>query len=94
MEKMTGICGICCDQCPAYFTRQNDEETRKKLAEEWSSEKFPLKAEDILCHGCLNTSDKLVPFVTACDMRSCGMSKKMASCSACDEYPCAKHKRD
>jgi len=47
---MIAICGLICNDCPAYIaTQKDDDEMRKKIAEEWSSDQYPLKPEDINC---------------------------------------------
>jgi uncharacterized CHY-type Zn-finger protein len=54
MDKNIACCGLDCNQCGAYIaTVNNDNELRKKTAEEWSKQyNADIKAEDINCLGC------------------------------------------
>jgi len=88
---MIGMCGIICDDCPAYIATQKDNnEERKKIAEEWSSDQYPLKPEDINCDGCLTVGKRLCKFCRDCETRRCGFEKGVKNCAYCDEFPCAK----
>ena len=89
MEKMIAFCGLVCTECPAFIaTQKDDDEARKKVAESWSSEQYPLKAEDINCNGCLTTEGRLIKFCEHCEVRFCGFDKSVKNCAHCDEFPC------
>lgn len=89
-EKMIAYCGIICSECPAFVAKKtNDNELRKKTAEEWSSEEFPLKPEDLNCDGCTSEGE-LASFCTMCEVYKCGSEKGVANCAYCVEYPCEK----
>ena len=92
MEKMIAFCGLGCSGCPAYIaTQKNDDEERKKVAEMWSKEfKAQLKPEDINCDGCIADSYRLFSHVKVCEIRKCGLEKKVKNCAYCDEYACEK----
>lgn len=91
MEKMISVCGLICTDCPAYLATQNDDdEGRKKVANEWSSDKLLLKPEDINCDGCSAIEKRLIKFCTMCEVRDCGLERKLQNCAHCDEYPCEK----
>ncbi len=91
MQKMIGICGVDCTKCQAYIaTQKNDNEERKKIAELWSSDKLPLKLEDINCDGCLAVEKRHIKFVNMCEVRACGLRKNVENCAHCDEYLCEK----
>ena len=64
MKKMIAFCGIDYGECPAYIaTLKDDEDSKKKVAEEWSTDDYPLKPEDINCLGCRG-NDVLISFTT------------------------------
>jgi hypothetical protein len=91
MERMIGICGLNCIDCPVHIaTEKDDDYERKKIAEKWSSAEFPLTPEDINCEGCLVEEEKLSKFAKACEVRACGFEKNLENCAHCDEYPCEK----
>jgi hypothetical protein len=92
MEKMVAMCGIDCGACPAYVaTVNNDDEKRRKTAEEWSAEyKTNLKPEDINCMGCLTKDGPVFGYCTKCEVRKCGMTKGVENCAHCDDYACEK----
>jgi hypothetical protein len=92
MEKMIAFCGLGCSGCPAYIaTQKDDDEERKRVAEMWSKEfKAQLKPEDINCDGCIADSDRLFSHVKVCEIRKCGLDKKVTNCAYCDEYACEK----
>ena len=91
MEKIIAICGLTCTDCPAYVaTQKNDDEERKRIAELWSTDEWPLKPEDIDCDGCVAIDKRLAKFCHACEVRQCGLEKKVDNCAYCDEYICEK----
>jgi len=55
MEKIVGVCGITCTECPAFIaTQENDDSKRRQVAEEWSKAyNNEIKPEQINCNGCL-----------------------------------------
>lgn len=92
MEKMIAVCGLVCTECPAFIaTQKEDDNERKKVAEQWSKEfKVELKPEDINCDGCVADSERLFSHTKVCEIRKCGLDKKVANCAYCDEYACEK----
>jgi hypothetical protein len=92
MKKMISICGLVCAECGAFLaTQNNDDEARKKVAEEWSKAyTVALKPEDIYCEGCLTTSGRVFNYTQVCEIRACGHKKKVKNCAYCQEYPCEK----
>ncbi len=92
MDKMIAFCGLVCTECPAFIaTQKDDDEERRKVAEMWSSEfKAKLKPEDINCDGCLADSERLFSHTKVCEIRKCGLDKKVKNCAFCDEYACDK----
>jgi hypothetical protein len=89
-DKIIAFCGLICNECPAYVAkRTNNDEMRKETAAKWSSEDFPLKAEDINCDGC-TTEDELMKFCMMCEVRKCGLEKGVQNCAYCEDYSCEK----
>lgn len=91
MKKMIAFCGLICTDCPTYIaTQKNNDEERKKIAEQWSSDQYPLKPEDINCDGCLAVGKKLIKFCNMCEVRACGFERNIENCAHCSEYLCEK----
>ncbi|KPK78635.1 MAG: hypothetical protein AMJ89_00885 [candidate division Zixibacteria bacterium SM23_73] len=92
MEKMIAVCGLVCTECPAFIaTQKESDEERKKVAEMWSKEfKVELKPEDINCDGCIADSERLFSHTQVCEIRKCGLDKKVKNCAHCEEYTCEK----
>ncbi len=92
MEKMIGYCGIVCTECKGYIaTQKDDDNERKKVAEEWSKQfNVEIKPENINCDGCLSESGRLIGHCNVCEIRKCGQDKKVENCAYCNEYSCEK----
>jgi hypothetical protein len=91
MQRMIAICGLICSVCPAFTaTQKDDEEEKKRIADLWSTDEYPLKPGDIHCEGCLAFRAKVMSFCEACDVRQCGFDNKVENCAHCDEFPCEK----
>lgn len=92
MEKMIAVCGIQCNECPAFLaTQENDDLKRKEVAEIWSKEyKAAFKPEDINCDGCHSMTGRLFSHCKVCKIRKCGQEKQVKNCAYCEEYSCGK----
>jgi hypothetical protein len=92
MEKMIAVCGLVCSDCPAFIaTQKDDNEERRKVAEMWYKEyKVDVKPEEINCDGCIADSERLFRYTGICEIRKCGLEKKVKNCAYCDEYACEK----
>ena len=92
MNQIIGYCGILCSKCPAYIAKQeNNDELRKKTAEEWSKQfQHEFKPEDVNCDGCIATDGVHIGYCSMCEIRKCGQEKKVINCAYCDEYGCEK----
>jgi len=92
MKKMNGMCGMDCSACPAYVaTQNNDDDARAKVAALWSKMfKADIKPSDINCDGCLSGSDRLFAHCRKCEIRLCGIEKKLGFCAECGSYSCAR----
>jgi hypothetical protein len=91
MQEMIAYCGLVCTGCPAYIATQEDSDTlRKQVVDKWSSDQHPMKVEDINCDGCLTVGKRLIKFCNECEVRACGIEKKVQTCAHCDDYICSK----
>lgn len=92
MEKMIAFCGITCTECPAFLaTKKDDDNERRKVAEEWSKEfNAQFKPEDINCDGCLSENGPLFSYCRACEIRKCGQERSVKNCAYCNDYACEK----
>ena len=90
-KELVAFCGINCLECPTFIATQTDDnELRKKTANEWSSPESPLKTEEINCEGCTTKNKQLFTFCRSCQVRMCGTEKNVQNCAYCDEYVCDK----
>ncbi|HOO97625.1 MAG TPA: DUF3795 domain-containing protein [Caldisericia bacterium] len=90
MEKIIGVCGIVCSDCPAYVAYKNDDqELRIKSAKEWS-EMYgaEIKPEDVNCVGCMVEGGPKIGHCFECEIRACGVKNKVATCADCKDYSC------
>jgi hypothetical protein len=90
MDTMVAYCGIECSKCPAFIAKkENNEELRKKTAEEWSKQfNHKFTPESVNCDGCLSTDGQLIEYCAVCELRKCGIEKKVENCAYCDDYIC------
>ncbi len=91
MENIIAYCGLDCSQCPAYIAKkENNNELRRKTAEEWSKQfNQTITPESVNCDGC-TTMGELIGYCHICEIRKCGMDKKVANCAFCADYICDK----
>ncbi len=90
--KTLAMCGLDCAACPAYVAyKTNDQALREKTAAEWSKQfNVPMKAADINCVGCLKTKGPQIQHCAECEIRKCGLARKVRNCALCADYPCEK----
>lgn len=93
-EGLVAVCGMYCGACPAYIiTHGNDDEKQKallKLLEQSLPKPMKLKAEDLVCDGCLGAG-RIFPGCRSCATRSCSIAKQdVARCSDCPDFPCSR----
>jgi len=83
---MIGYCGLDCDKCETKIaTLKNDDELRKKVAEEWSKlNNCVIPYQAINCLGCIQDSTKSVYCESICEVRKCAINKKINSCEECE----------
>lgn len=91
MDKMIAYCGLTCSKCPAFIAKkENNDELRKKTAEEWSKDfGETVTPESINCDGCI-TDGEHINYCNICEIRKCGIEKKIQNCAYCDDYICEK----
>ena len=89
---MISYCGMVCSDCGTYLaTKNNDDNLRKKQAEEWLKQfGAQIKPEDINCYGCTSDNKMMFNYYTVCEIRNCGKAKKVDNCAWCADYACEK----
>jgi hypothetical protein len=92
MASLISMCGLDCSGCGAYLaTQSNDDEQRKKIAEEWTKAYHAdLKPGDINCDGCTSGSDRIFQYTRVCEIRACGIKHNVNNCAHCPEFACEK----
>jgi hypothetical protein len=90
--KMLAMCGLDCAVCPAFIARKTDDQAlRVQTAAEWSKlHGVALKPEDINCVGCLKTEGIHIGHCAECEIRKCGLGRKVKNCALCPDYGCDK----
>jgi hypothetical protein len=90
MAKMISMCGLDCGACPAFIAHEtNDEDLRTKTAAEWSKQfGVTLQPQDIDCVSCLQVEGPHISHCSICEIRKCGLSRKVENCAMCDDYGC------
>jgi hypothetical protein len=88
MEPILTSCGYRCDLCLAYRPNiETNPSNRQKLSDGWFEYfGFRIQPENILCDGCMADQARLID--EGCPVRPCVLERKLANCSACEEYVC------
>lgn len=91
-KLLIAFCGLDCAECAGYkATVANDNDLRRKTAEQWSKEfNAVIRPEDVNCLGCTAKSGPKIAHCSVCGMRACGIGKGLDTCAACSDYPCEK----
>lgn len=91
-KKLIGVCGIVCSECGAYVATNNDDEAlRRKTAAEWSRiYGVDIKPESVHCVGCTTPKGGHFHHCSECEIRACGLKKKVENCGHCLDYACEK----
>ena len=94
-ESDLTYCGMSCSKCPIFAaTKADDDELRKKIAREWSSQYAEilqtfgvdrLNPEDINCNGC-RSDEGHFKGCRKCAIKPCCQERKLATCAGCREY--------
>ncbi|MDD5765124.1 MAG: DUF3795 domain-containing protein [Candidatus Marinimicrobia bacterium] len=92
MKHIIAYCGLNCHECDAYLaTLANDNAKRKEVAKQWSKEyHVDLKPADINCTGCLTVGENVFSHCKVCEIRLCGIEKKVVNCAHCNDFVCEK----
>ena len=90
VTKTLSMCGLDCAACPANIAyKTNDQALREKTAAEWSKQfHAELKPADINCVSCLKTRGVHIGHCAECEIRTCGLGRKVKNCALCNDYPC------
>jgi len=80
-------CCINCDKCSLYkATLDNDDQAKKKIAEEWGDAKKPdFELEQFYCYGCKDKRSRGIPG-RECTVRDCAVKKGFATCAQCSGF--------
>lgn len=86
MEKLISCCGLDCATCNAKIaTITNDNDLRRKTAEEWSAQfKSAITAEMINCEGCRMEGNHF-DYCAMCEIRNCVKDRGFQTCADCYE---------
>ena len=88
MEKLA-YCGLNCTVCPLYIiTKEDDREAMEKLASEYSTDTCAFEPSDMICDGCHTEMAGKGKMCGDCSIRQCGVTRSVANCGECAEYPC------
>jgi len=85
--SLIAVCGLNCAECRGYLaTQANDEVAKERVASEWRKEHNNPKidAAYVTCNGCL--SERLGGHCGECDIRACGVSRRVPNCAHCTDY--------
>ena len=92
-EKIIAKCGLSCSDCLAYkATVKNDDELRKKTAEQWSAMfNADIDWKTINCLGCRQEEDgTFFSYCSICGIRTCAVGKGHETCADCSDFGCAR----
>jgi hypothetical protein len=92
VDRMISFCGLSCTDCPAFIATVNDDdEMRKRTAEQWSKDYgVDIKPEDINCDGCVLTEGRHIGHWNECEIRICGQGRGVENCAYCNDFACEK----
>ncbi len=86
-------CGLDCTQCPTFIaTKTSDRALQEKTAREWSVQfaqytgRNDLKAEEMVCDGCIAADDRVFLGCRVCSMRNCAREHKFTTCAECERF--------
>ncbi len=87
MKEFIAYCGLDCETCEARIaTINNDNELRRKVAEEWSKlNNVEITPEMINCSGCRVAGVKTPYCESLCPIRQCALKKNCETCGDCAE---------
>ncbi|MBN1938549.1 MAG: DUF3795 domain-containing protein [Candidatus Aminicenantes bacterium] len=85
------ICGLDCSICPAFIVHATGDKTlQKETAKKWSEEYGgDISPEMVDCAGCTALDGPHIGHCFECEIRKCGLGKKVENCAVCSDYACA-----
>lgn len=87
VEPALAICGLDCTGC-TVFQAAGHPETTQRIARWFREERgVEVGPEQIRCAGC--RGDPAVQWTDDCAIRTCAQARRLSSCSACLDLPCA-----
>ncbi|MCU0606555.1 MAG: DUF3795 domain-containing protein [Candidatus Edwardsbacteria bacterium] len=91
MPQLLAICGLDCATCPACISHDtHDRALQERTAAQWTKDYgAAFTPEMIDCVGCTVAAGPHIGHCAECEMRTCGLAKKVENCALCAEYPCA-----
>lgn len=88
--ELIAYCGLKCLECPIYMTNiEGNDELKKKLAVDYSTDYCTFSPEDMNCEGCHSASVNDSKMCGDCEVRKCAAPKSISTCAECSNYPCA-----
>jgi hypothetical protein len=82
-------CGLKCNSCPLYIsTINNDEEMKKKLMVDYSTDLCTFTLEDMYCEGCHDPRTADRKMCSDCEVKKCASQYTISTCAECSIYPC------
>ena len=92
VTEIIGFCGLECHKCPAFLaTQADDNKQRVEIAKNWSKEfNADIKPDNINCDGCKSDTGRLIGHCHVCEIRKCGVEKRVENCGYCNDFPCKK----
>jgi hypothetical protein len=89
MNSMIAFCGLNCGECEAYLaTKANDQAAKDRIAAKWQKEfNAPgMTADSVTCDGCTVLDGHPGSYCRVCEIRACGIDRKLPNCAHCDDY--------
>jgi hypothetical protein len=95
MSVRMSACGVVCSDCGAYVAGQTeDRAVHEQFANAWHTiYKLDVTPEAMSCSGCLSVDGPVFATCKDCWVRQCVLSKGIAHCGLCDQFPCAELER-
>jgi hypothetical protein len=92
VEKIVAVCGLRCDECPAYIaTVSDDDAKREETARQWSKAyNSDISPGDINCMSCLSREGPHFSHCYECEIRKCATARGVENCAYCEDYACDK----
>lgn len=81
--RLVAPCGIDCGICEMHTCKDNPQMLEYFISKGYSKEVLP-------CKGCIAVKGKCPVISSDCETYRCVQSKKIATCSDCDDFPCGK----